>query len=94
MKDNEGNSPLDVAVRENELDTAFYLFNNGCDSDEDKDKVLMLACKEGELKVVKELIEQHSVNSEGKSSTLLCMKNQAVHILVAFLNLATQQFGL
>ena len=56
-------------MRENELDIALYLFNHDCGSDKDKDKVLMQACESGELKVVKELVEQHSITPTGE---ILC----------------------
>ena len=68
MKDNEGNSPLDVAVRNIQIDTALYLINCGCGSNEDKEKVLSLACQFGKLEIVKELVEQHSVNPKCKIS--------------------------
>ena len=68
VEDGEGNSALDVAVRENKLNTALYLFNHDCGSDKDKDKVLMQACKSGKLKVVKKLVEQHNINPKGEIS--------------------------
>ena len=68
MKDGNGDSPLDVAVRENDLDMAFYLISHGCGSDEDKCTVFMEACQSGELKVLKGLVEQHSVNPKGETS--------------------------
>ena len=70
MKDNEGNSPLDLAMREGKVGTALYLFNHGRGSKEDKDKVLCQACGYGNLKVVKELVKQHSVNPKGQISSL------------------------
>ena len=48
------------------MDIALYLFNHGCGSDEDKDKVLMQACQSGKLKVVKELVERHNVNPKSE----------------------------
>ena len=67
VKDDNGNSPLDVAVRENELDTALYLINHYYNNDEDKGKVFIKACLSGELKVVKGLVEQCSVDPQGIS---------------------------
>ena len=66
VKDFYGASPLDVAVRKNELDIALYLISGGYDSGEDKDKVLVEACRSGKLKVVKKLVEQHKVNPKGE----------------------------
>ena len=68
MKNKEGNSPLDVAVREKKQAVALYLFNHDCGSDKDKHKVLMQACESGELNVVKKLVEQHSINPRGEIS--------------------------
>ena len=50
-----------------ELDIALYLISHGCGSDKDKGKLLITACRSGELKVVKELVEQHNVNPKGIS---------------------------
>ena len=68
LKDDNGDSPLAVALKGSKVDIALYLFNHGCGSDEDKDKVVMQACQSGKLKVVKELVERHNVNP--KSETL------------------------
>ena len=68
MKNKEGNSPRDVALREKKQEVALYLFNHSSGSDKDKDKVLMQACESGELKVVKKLVEQHNINPRGEIS--------------------------
>ena len=68
VKDGNGDSPLDVAVRKNNLDMALYLISRGCGSNEDKGKVLVEACQSGKLKVVKELVEQHNVDPKGDTS--------------------------
>ena len=65
VKDNEGKSPLDVAVTYSELNTAVYLMKNGCDSHEDKVKIGYGACRIGRLGVIKELVEQHNINLKG-----------------------------
>ena len=67
VKDDTGDSPLGVAVRGSKLEIAFYLIKHGCGSDQDKEKVLSQACQKGELKMVKELVEQHSVNPKGET---------------------------
>ena len=77
MKDNEGNSPLDVAVRKNKVNVALYLINCGCGSEKDKDKVLSQACQSGKLKGVKELVEQYNVNPKGKISLQIF---QRIHV--------------
>ena len=70
VQDNKGKSPLDLALQGfiRPLDTAVYLMNHGCDSHEDKVKILYRACQLGELTVVKELVEQHNINSKGNIS--------------------------
>ena len=68
MKDDNGDSPLDIAVSENELDVALYLISRGCGSDEDKGTVFIEACQSGDLKVVRGLVEQHNVNPKGETS--------------------------
>ena len=69
MKGNEGDSPLDLALRENKLDIVLYIFTRGFGSDEYKHKVLIQACKYGGVKEVKELVEQHNVNPKGAISS-------------------------
>ena len=66
VKDDSGDSPLDVAVRWNKLDIALYLISHGFGSDDDKHKVFISACHTGELKVVKKLVEQHSIDPKGE----------------------------
>ena len=61
----DGDSLLDKAFKYNKLDLALVFINLGCGSDEDKVKLLCKACQRGELKVVKELVEQHGVNLKG-----------------------------
>ena len=69
VQDKEGKSPLDVALQYGELDTAIYLMkNHGCDSDEEKVKILCGACRLGKLTVLKETAEQHNINLKGDNS--------------------------
>ena len=68
IKDNKGKSPLDVALENYQLDTAIYLMNHGCDSNEDKVKILCGACQFVKLKMMKELIETHNTNPKGDFS--------------------------
>ena len=76
IQDNEGKSPLDAALQRYELDTAVYLMNHGCGSHEDKVKTLCRACQLGELTVVKELVEQHNINSKGNINISLNQHHQ------------------
>ena len=63
---------LDVAWRNNDVELALYLINHGCSvSDEDKVKWLCKACQKGELKIVRDLVEQHSVNPKGEALSLV-----------------------
>ena len=66
MRDDEGNSPLDVAIRENNLGIALFLFTYGRGSVEDKNKVFIQACHSHKPKMVKELVELHNVNPKGE----------------------------
>ena len=67
MKDEDnGDSPLDVAVRRDELDIALYLINGGCGSEDDKQTVFIEACQSGKLEVVKGLVEQQDVDPNGE----------------------------
>ena len=78
VRNEDGNSPLDVALGGYKLDIALYLINHGCDSDEDKVKLLCEACWRGELKMVKELVEQHNVNPKGINLGLYPQEIQVV----------------
>ena len=62
----DGDSPLDLALRGNKLDTALYLINRGCGSKEDKCELLFKGCRKGDLTVVRELVEQHNINPKGE----------------------------
>ena len=71
MRDDEGQSPLDIALEDmyNEdcMDVALYLMRRGCAcGDEDKAGLLCAACYLGKLGVVKELVEQYKVDPNSK----------------------------
>ena len=67
MKDeDDGYSPLYVAIRSDELDIALYLIGCGCGSDKDKHEVFIEATRSGKLEVVKGLVEQHNVDPKGE----------------------------
>ena len=73
MRDNEGCSPLDIAMDKYSnkgagcVDTAYYLMKRGCGDDHHKTLLLLGACRWGKLDMVKELVEQHRVNPNGES---------------------------
>ena len=82
VRDDEGQSPLDKALRglypdnygDNYecVDVALYLMSRGCAcGDENKAKLLLAACLHGNLDVVKELVEQHKVDPS-ECDNLLC----------------------
>ena len=49
------------------IDVALYLINNfGCGGTEQFKKLLFEACKYGRLDVVKDMVEQHSINPDGE----------------------------
>ena len=69
MRDDEGHSPLDIALDEGCMDVALYLMSRGCActcGDEDKAKLLCAACDHGNLGVVKELVELHKVDPKSE----------------------------
>ncbi len=71
MRDGEGESPLDRALEdlhyEDCMDVALYLMSRGCAcGDEDKARLLCVACDHGKLGVVKELVEQYKVDPSSK----------------------------
>ena len=47
---------------------ALYLINHGLHDEQHKAKLLCVACKWGNLDVVKELVEQHNVDPNGEHS--------------------------
>ncbi len=72
MRDDEGQSPLDRALENPDdyddcVDVALYLMSRGCAcGDEDKAKLLCVACGCGKLDVVKELVELHKVDPKSE----------------------------
>ncbi len=76
MRDDEGQSPLDIALYDLDnddcVDVALYLMSRGCGGDEDKAKLLCGACYWGKLGAVKELVEQHNVDPKSECDDLLC----------------------
>ncbi len=78
MRDDEGQSPLDNALKEwyednGSVDVAHYLMSRGCAcGDEDKAELLCAACYHGNMGVVKELVEQHKVDPKSECDNLLC----------------------
>ncbi len=81
MRDDEGQSPLDIALEQTDyydgcVDVALYLMSRGCAcGDEDKAKLLCRACLWGKLGAVKELVEQHKVDPKSECDDLLSMCN-------------------
>ena len=51
------------------LNVALFLTNHGVDDEQDKARLLCKACELWNLDVVKELVEQHNVDPNGKCST-------------------------
>ena len=69
MRDDEGQSPLDIAMDSGlpgREDVALYLMSRGCGSDEDKAKFLCAACDHGNLGVVQKLVELHKVDPKSE----------------------------
>ena len=62
VRDDEGRSPLDIALNNSHVDVPYYLFHLGYGSDKDRVKILRNASFHGKLDVVQELVEQHKVD--------------------------------
>ena len=73
VRDDNGRSPLDVALDEGSWDNGrvglYLIKHHGCGDEQDRAKLLCKACKEGNLDVVKELVEQHNVDPNGEYIT-------------------------
>ena len=73
VRDDNGQSPLDVALDEESEDqghVGFYLMkHHGCGDEQDKTKLLCKACKWGKFDAAKELVEQHNVDPNGEYIT-------------------------
>ncbi len=76
MRDDEGRSPLDIALgrlyKDGCVDVSLYLMSRGCGGDENKTKLLCEACYRGNLSVVKQLVEQQKVDLNSECDNLLC----------------------
>ncbi len=72
MRYDKGQSPLDIALKDDCVDVALYLISRGCGGDEDKAKLLCEACQWGKLDVVKELVEQYKVDPKSECDDQLC----------------------
>ncbi len=75
MRDDKGQSPLDIALEdlydEYSIDIALYLMSRGCAcGDEDKAKLLCGVCWSGRLDMVKELVEHHKVDPKSECDDL------------------------
>ena len=67
IRDDEGQSPLDVALAfSRSFGIALYLINHGCCDDRDRAKLLCEASQENRLAIVKELVEDHGLDPNGK----------------------------
>ncbi len=72
MRDDEGQSPLDIALQgwyedgEGCVDVALYLMSRGYGGDKDKAKLLCAACYQGKLGLVKKLVELHKVDPKSE----------------------------
>ena len=62
VRDDEGRSPLDRALKYGHVDVPYYLFHLGYGDDRDRVKLLCNASYHGKLYVVQELVEQHKID--------------------------------
>ncbi|XP_064381963.1 uncharacterized protein LOC135330913 isoform X1 [Halichondria panicea] len=95
VRDNQGQSPLDNVLEglddsylEGCVDVALYLMSRGCAcGDEDKARLLCVACDFGKLGVVKELVEQYKVDpnsvTDDYGETPLDLATQEGHTEIA-----------
>ena len=66
VRDNEGRTPLDMAI-ENNTSAAIYLLNQGClCGDKERGKLLCRASNDGKFYMVKELVDYHNVVPKGQ----------------------------
>ncbi len=90
MKDDQGQSPLDIVLDElddlgddsdNYVDVALYLMSHGCAcADEAKAMLLCVACLYGMLGVVKELVEQFKVDPKSECDDLYLSTKSNVQV--------------
>ena len=67
IRSDKGRSPLDLALAlHRPVDVALYLINHGAGDDKDKAKLLCEACQLNKLDIVKELVEEHKLDPNGK----------------------------
>ena len=70
VKDDQNTSPLDLALKSDNVEVAHFLMSHGGEASKYYVKLLCVACEEGKLDVVKELVEKYNVNPNSES--LLC----------------------
>ena len=66
MKDDKGESPFALSLKSDNVEAAHYLLSHGGANNRDHAKLLCLACKCGELNIVKELVEKYEVDPKCK----------------------------
>ena len=66
MRDDNDERPLDVALEYDAVEAADYLISRGSGAGKDNVRLLCRACEEGELDVVKKLVEEYDMNPNGK----------------------------
>ena len=66
MKDDNDDSPLDVALKSDNIDAAYYLLSHGGEAGKSGVKLLCGACERGKIDVVKELVEKYKVDPNCK----------------------------
>jgi len=71
VRDDIDATPMERALdfHDPEWEVALYLINHGCGGDEEKAKLLCKACDCGEIDVVEELVEKHSIDPNGNYIT-------------------------
>ena len=62
MKDDKGESPLDLALKSDNVEAAHYLISRSGGSSRECAKLLCMACERGEFNIVKELVEKYKVD--------------------------------
>ena len=70
VRDDNKRSPLDIVLDEGSRDNGdvglYLVKHHGYSEEQDKAKLLCKACRWGNLDVVKELVEQHNVDTNGE----------------------------
>lgn len=68
MTDSDGHSPLDIAIKHDKKEAEKYLRDHGSTAgDGHKEKLLLVACEQGRLDVVEEVVDVYNCDLTSES---------------------------